>query len=207
MQNLFSFSLAKFWSILLCDANLSWRNSCTHRFALSSLSSPLSFLNLSSFLCFLPLDISCLPVSVRLLCSQQQIMRDRWMNVGYEEEELKPYIEPMPDYKDPRRTGRPRNTLKEMTNVFHYLATHRHTWVQMFFSKIFILQASQDSNCKLVVCVQTSCCRWDSLRRRSRTHWWTRSTMMWWLHICYWTIGTLRYTLSFSHLPMHPFSQ
>ncbi|XP_076580425.1 serine/threonine-protein kinase MARK2 isoform X11 [Chaetodon auriga] len=35
---------------------------------------------------------------------EQQIMRDRWMNVGYEEEELKPYIEPQPDYKDPRRT-------------------------------------------------------------------------------------------------------
>ncbi|XP_026208723.1 serine/threonine-protein kinase MARK2 isoform X12 [Anabas testudineus] len=34
----------------------------------------------------------------------QQIMRDRWMNVGYEEDELKPYIEPQPDYKDPRRT-------------------------------------------------------------------------------------------------------
>uniref|UniRef100_A0A3Q3FN58 MAP/microtubule affinity-regulating kinase 3 n=1 Tax=Labrus bergylta TaxID=56723 RepID=A0A3Q3FN58_9LABR len=36
--------------------------------------------------------------------SLEQIMRDRWMNVGYDEEELKPYIEPMPDYKDPRRT-------------------------------------------------------------------------------------------------------
>ncbi|XP_034412593.1 serine/threonine-protein kinase MARK2 isoform X6 [Cyclopterus lumpus] len=36
--------------------------------------------------------------------SKQQIMRDRWMNVGHEEEELKPYIEPQPDYKDPRRT-------------------------------------------------------------------------------------------------------
>nr|XP_046236828.1 serine/threonine-protein kinase MARK2 isoform X9 [Scatophagus argus] len=35
---------------------------------------------------------------------EQQIMRDRWMNVGYEEEELKPYVEPQPDYKDPRRT-------------------------------------------------------------------------------------------------------
>ncbi|KAM6960199.1 serine/threonine-protein kinase MARK2 isoform 4-T4 [Tautogolabrus adspersus] len=35
---------------------------------------------------------------------EQQIMRDRWMNVGYDEEELKPYIEPQPDYKDPRRT-------------------------------------------------------------------------------------------------------
>ncbi|XP_066575141.1 serine/threonine-protein kinase MARK2 isoform X3 [Amia ocellicauda] len=35
---------------------------------------------------------------------EQQIMRDRWMNVGHEEEELKPYLEPEPDYKDPKRT-------------------------------------------------------------------------------------------------------
>ncbi|XP_026879669.2 serine/threonine-protein kinase MARK2 isoform X5 [Electrophorus electricus] len=35
---------------------------------------------------------------------EQQIMKDRWMNVGYEEEELMPYIEPQPDYKDPKRT-------------------------------------------------------------------------------------------------------
>ena len=32
-------------------------------------------------------------------------MKDRWMNVGYEDDELKPYVEPLPDYKDPRRTG------------------------------------------------------------------------------------------------------
>uniref|UniRef100_A0A4W4HHQ7 non-specific serine/threonine protein kinase n=1 Tax=Electrophorus electricus TaxID=8005 RepID=A0A4W4HHQ7_ELEEL len=36
--------------------------------------------------------------------SLEQIMKDRWMNVGHEEEELKPYIEPSPDYKDPKRT-------------------------------------------------------------------------------------------------------
>ncbi|KAM3919402.1 serine/threonine-protein kinase MARK2 isoform 7-T7 [Leptodactylus fuscus] len=34
----------------------------------------------------------------------EQIMRDRWMNVGYEDDELKPYTEPVPDYKDPKRT-------------------------------------------------------------------------------------------------------
>lgn len=28
------------------------------------------------------------------------------MNVGYEDEELKPYIEPQPDYKDPKKTGK-----------------------------------------------------------------------------------------------------
>ncbi|XP_070991559.1 serine/threonine-protein kinase MARK2-like isoform X13 [Oncorhynchus clarkii lewisi] len=37
--------------------------------------------------------------------SLEQIMKDRWMNVGHEEEELKPFIEPQPDYKDPKRTG------------------------------------------------------------------------------------------------------
>ncbi|XP_063293775.1 serine/threonine-protein kinase MARK2 isoform X7 [Pelobates fuscus] len=34
----------------------------------------------------------------------EQIMRDRWMNVGHEDDELKPYVEPTPDYKDPKRT-------------------------------------------------------------------------------------------------------
>ncbi|XP_026990136.1 serine/threonine-protein kinase MARK2 isoform X9 [Tachysurus fulvidraco] len=37
--------------------------------------------------------------------SLEQIMKDRWMNVGHEEEELKPYTEPQPDYKDPKRTN------------------------------------------------------------------------------------------------------
>uniref|UniRef100_A0A671Q4W4 MAP/microtubule affinity-regulating kinase 3 n=1 Tax=Sinocyclocheilus anshuiensis TaxID=1608454 RepID=A0A671Q4W4_9TELE len=37
--------------------------------------------------------------------SLDQIMKDRWMNVGHEDDELKPYIEPQPDYKDPKRTG------------------------------------------------------------------------------------------------------
>ncbi|KAG7492898.1 hypothetical protein MATL_G00019780 [Megalops atlanticus] len=35
--------------------------------------------------------------------SLEQIMKDRWMNVGHEEEELKPYIEPDPDFNDAKR--------------------------------------------------------------------------------------------------------
>jgi hypothetical protein len=35
----------------------------------------------------------------------QNIMKDKWMNMGYEEEELKPYVEPEPDYKDLKRIG------------------------------------------------------------------------------------------------------
>ncbi|XP_062405054.1 serine/threonine-protein kinase MARK1 isoform X1 [Sardina pilchardus] len=35
--------------------------------------------------------------------SLEQIMKDRWMNVGHEEEELTPYTEPEPDFNDPDR--------------------------------------------------------------------------------------------------------
>lgn len=65
--------------------------------------------------------------------SKQQIMRDRWMNVGYEEEELKPYIEPQPDYKDPRRTGG-KKRLDSFINSSHLLlmsfSLHAHTNAQ-----------------------------------------------------------------------------
>lgn len=32
-------------------------------------------------------------------------MKDHWMNVGHEEEELKPYIEPEADFGDSSRIG------------------------------------------------------------------------------------------------------
>ncbi|XP_077138363.1 serine/threonine-protein kinase MARK1 isoform X1 [Ranitomeya variabilis] len=35
--------------------------------------------------------------------SLEQIMKDRWMNVGYEDDELKPYTEPEPDNNDTKR--------------------------------------------------------------------------------------------------------
>ncbi|XP_059608365.1 serine/threonine-protein kinase MARK2-like isoform X3 [Phlebotomus argentipes] len=38
--------------------------------------------------------------------SLEVIMRDKWMNMGYEEDELKPYTEPVADLKDPKRIGK-----------------------------------------------------------------------------------------------------
>lgn len=38
--------------------------------------------------------------------SLENIMKDKWMNVGYEDDELKPYVEPEPDFKDHKRIGR-----------------------------------------------------------------------------------------------------
>jgi len=32
-------------------------------------------------------------------------MKDKWMNVGYEDEEMKPFIEPTRDYNDTSRVG------------------------------------------------------------------------------------------------------
>lgn len=51
-----------------------------------------------------PSDISLCP---SLAGSQflQQIMRDKWINIGYEGEELKPYTEPEEDFGDTKRIG------------------------------------------------------------------------------------------------------
>ena len=35
----------------------------------------------------------------------QNIMADKWMNIGYENEELIPHVEPKPDLNDPKRLG------------------------------------------------------------------------------------------------------
>ena len=35
--------------------------------------------------------------------SFQVIMKDKWMNMGYEEEDLKPYVEPVQDWNDRKR--------------------------------------------------------------------------------------------------------
>lgn len=35
----------------------------------------------------------------------QNIMKDKWMNIGYEDDELKPYVELQPDINDTMRIG------------------------------------------------------------------------------------------------------
>ncbi|XP_060768963.1 MAP/microtubule affinity-regulating kinase 4 isoform X1 [Neoarius graeffei] len=36
-------------------------------------------------------------------CTLEQVMKDKWMNTGYEGDELKPHVEPVEDYSDPSR--------------------------------------------------------------------------------------------------------
>lgn len=82
------------------------------------------------------------------------------MNVGYEEDELKPYIEPQPDYKDPRRTG----TQQKCSNLHEnhpilFITTNRYKSAQC------------NANLCCGVFVQRKCCGWDILKKRFRTHW------------------------------------
>ena len=35
--------------------------------------------------------------------STQVIMKDKWMNMGFEDDELKPFVEPLPDLTDEKR--------------------------------------------------------------------------------------------------------
>lgn len=47
----------------------------------------------------------------------QSIMKDRWMNIGFEDRELKPYQEPSKDQLDPERIGK-------CVYVFRVLSNH-----------------------------------------------------------------------------------
>lgn len=54
--------------------------------------------------------VSCVGSSYYLplmwvLSFQQVIMKDKWMNIGYEDDELKPYLEPETDFGDSKRIG------------------------------------------------------------------------------------------------------
>ncbi|XP_024885224.1 serine/threonine-protein kinase MARK2-like isoform X3 [Temnothorax curvispinosus] len=46
--------------------------------------------------------------------SLENIMKDKWMNLGYEDDELKPYLEPEPDYRDHKRIGESTKALANM---------------------------------------------------------------------------------------------
>lgn len=47
----------------------------------------------------------CLLRAGATLGALQQIMKDKWINIGYEGDELKPYKEPEEDFGDAKRIG------------------------------------------------------------------------------------------------------
>lgn len=61
-------------------------------------------------------------------------MKDKWMNMGYEEDELKPYVEPEPDFKDLKRIG-------EYFFVLH--------WLINFFFSVNLMLGGLSTECIL----------------------------------------------------------
>lgn len=47
------------------------------------------------------------------LYPMQGVMKDRWMNIGFEDDELKPYMEPKPDLNDQAR-------IRESATIYIY---------------------------------------------------------------------------------------
>jgi len=62
--------------------------------------------------------------------SLETIMKDKWMNIGYEDDDLKPFIEPLPDINDPMRIelmcnmGYARKDIEESLRIQKYDDIH-----------------------------------------------------------------------------------
>lgn len=53
-------------------------------------------------------------------------MKDKWMNMGYEDDELKPYLEPEPDYRDHKRIGESASMYITLTTYRFYTLIMQH---------------------------------------------------------------------------------
>lgn len=67
--------------------------------------------------------------------SLETIMRDKWMNMGYEDDELKPFIEPQADLKDPKRIGK-------TGTVFHHFQPPLYQWRKLVQNNKFCVCSS-----------------------------------------------------------------
>ncbi|KAK3092537.1 hypothetical protein FSP39_004100 [Pinctada imbricata] len=68
--------------------------------------------------------------------SLENIMRDKWMNIGYEDDDLKPYIEPPADVLDPLRIGKAQTTsLPVVSFVYHIHNIMRDRWINMGYEE------------------------------------------------------------------------
>jgi hypothetical protein len=61
-----------------------------------------------------------------MTCDFQTIMKDRWMNIAYEDDELRPFVEPEPDLSDPKRIGKPDSLFSCMNSKHYLLALRKH---------------------------------------------------------------------------------
>ena len=79
------------------------------------------------FLCDLITYDSHVDIVLKLFCFDQNIMKDRWINMGYEDRELKPYKEPSKDVLDTQRIGK--QALIHTCSVY---------WLKLQYSVVFL---------------------------------------------------------------------
>lgn len=59
------------------------------------------------------------PLTQPFVCLFQQIMKDRWINAGCDEDELKPFVEPELDISDQKRIGKKSALLHAFVETKH----------------------------------------------------------------------------------------
>lgn len=64
----------------------------------------------------------------------ETIMRDKWMNMGYEEDELKPFIEANADLKDTKRIGKT-GTVQDNLLSFSLITNKQKTYLCLSLKK------------------------------------------------------------------------
>lgn len=99
--------------------------------------------------------------------SLEAIMHDKWMNMGYElEDELKPYIEPKADLKDPKRIGKTGTVFHLLTNFSPFSFTnnnpHENRFDCFFFFIYISIDQSQATNFINWQCAYVCVCVWFS---------------------------------------------
>ncbi len=61
---------------------------------------------------------------------KKTIMKDKWMNIGFEEDELKPYNEPLPDLNDQMRIGK---CLREFLFNYYYYYYYNNNNIYYYY--------------------------------------------------------------------------
>lgn len=74
-------------------------------------------------------------------------MKDKWMNVGYDADELKPHIEPVEDYNDSERIGERSLFLPVQKRLFASADPDSDSFLFLVIVAVFMVQNRQYSLC------------------------------------------------------------
>lgn len=179
----FAFCIRFFFFINLCVCLPYLQRTREHRYFNGTTSNPLGSYPLAHAPCIRQNDGNRIPFYMSTDCenllrkflvlnptkrsSLEAIMHDKWMNMGYElEDELKPYIEPKADLKDPKRIGKTGTVFHLLTNFSPFSFTnnnpHENRFDCFFFFIYISIDQSQATNFINWQCAYVCVCVFDS---------------------------------------------